>query len=54
LGVYINLTHIVEKIGIDNLRKEFEDVEELVANAKPIPETDREKQFIERLTKEAL
>jgi uncharacterized protein (TIGR01319 family) len=54
LGVYINLTHIVEKIGIDNLRKEFEDVEELVANAKPIPETDREKQFIERLTKEAV
>lgn len=54
LGVYVNLPHIVEKIGIDNLKKEFEDAEELVANAKPIPQTDREKQFIERLTKEAV
>lgn len=54
LGVYVNLPHIVEKIGMENLKKEFEDAEELVANAKPIPETDREKQFIERLTKEAV
>jgi uncharacterized protein (TIGR01319 family) len=54
LGVYVNLPHIVEKIGIDNLKKEFPDVEELVANAKPIPQTDREKEFIERLTKEAV
>jgi len=54
LGVYVNLTHIVEKIGLENLKKEFEDAEELIKNAKPIPETDREKQFIERLTKEAV
>lgn len=54
LGVYVNLPHIVEKIGMDNLKKEFPDAEELVANAKPIPETDREKEFIERLTKEAV
>ncbi|MDF2889741.1 MAG: mismatch repair protein MutL [Clostridia bacterium] len=54
LGVYVNLAHIVEKIGIENLKKEFPDAEELVENAKPIPETDREKEFIERLTKEAV
>ena len=54
LGVYVNLPHIVEKIGMDNLKKEFPDVLELVANAKPIPQTDREKEFIERLTKEAV
>ena len=54
LGVYVNLAHIVEKIGLENLKKEFEDAEELINNAKPIPETDREKQFIERLTKEAV
>ncbi|OGO78953.1 MAG: DNA mismatch repair protein MutL [Clostridiales bacterium GWB2_37_7] len=54
LGVYVNLPHIVEKIGLENLKKEFEDAEELVGNAKPIPQTDREKQFIERLTKEAV
>jgi uncharacterized protein (TIGR01319 family) len=54
LGVYVNLPHIVEKIGMENLLKEFEDAEELVANAKPIPQTERERLFIERLTKEAV
>ena len=48
LGVYVNVMHVVEKIGIDNLK------EELLENYKPIPETDREKQFVERLTKEAV
>ncbi len=54
LGVYVNIAHIVEKIGMENLMKEFADAEELVKNAKPIPETDREKLFIERLTREAV
>lgn len=54
LGVYVNLAHIVEKIGLENLKKEFPDAEDLIKNAKPIPQTDREKQFIERLTKEAV
>lgn len=54
LGVFVNLPHIVEKIGLENLKKEFEDAEELINNAKPIPQTDREKQFIERLTREAV
>ncbi len=54
LGVYVNLLHIIEKIGLENLKKEFEDAEELIRNAKPIPQSDREKQFIERLAKEAV
>lgn len=54
LGVYVNIAHIVEKINMENLKKEFPDAEELLKNAKPIPETDREKEFIERLTKEAV
>lgn len=54
LGVYVNASHIVEKIGMDNLKKEFPDAEELLENYKPIPKTDREKQFVERLTKEAV
>ncbi|MFZ5351372.1 MAG: GlmL-related ornithine degradation protein [Bacillota bacterium] len=54
LGVFVNLPHVVEKIGLDNLMNEFADAEELIRNAKPIPETDREKEFIERLTKEAV
>ncbi|MDP4115543.1 MAG: GlmL-related ornithine degradation protein [Bacteroidota bacterium] len=54
LGVYINLKHIVEKIGMQELIKEFPDAAELIANAKPIPVSGREKEFIERLTKEAV
>ncbi|HBC30945.1 MAG TPA: DNA mismatch repair protein MutL [Clostridiales bacterium] len=54
LGVYVNVAHVVEKIGMDNLKKEFPDAEELLENYKPIPVTDREKQFVERLTKEAV
>ncbi len=54
LGVYVNLKHIVEKIGIDELRNEFENVEELVNKTHPIPETEEEKRFVERLTKEAV
>ncbi|MDD4439007.1 MAG: glutamate mutase L, partial [Tissierellia bacterium] len=54
LGVYVNVAHVVEKIGMDNLKKEFSDAEELLENYKPIPVTDREKQFVERLTKEAV
>lgn len=54
LGVYVNINHVVEKIGIDNLKKEFPDADEILANYKPIPKTDREKQFVERMTTEAV
>jgi uncharacterized protein (TIGR01319 family) len=54
LGVYVNVAHVVEKIGMDNLKKEFPDADELLENYKPIPVTDRERQFVERLTKEAV
>ncbi len=39
---------------MENLKKEFPDVDELLENYKPIPETEREKLFVERLTKEAV
>ncbi len=54
LGVFVNVSHVVERIGIDELKKEFEDAEMLIENIKPIPETDLEKKFVERLTKEAV
>jgi uncharacterized protein (TIGR01319 family) len=54
LGVYVNVMHVVEKIGMDNLKKEFADADEILASYKPIPVTDREKQFVERMTKEAV
>ena len=51
---FANITHVVEKIGMDNLKKEFPDAEEILSTYKPIPETDRERQFVERLTREAV
>ncbi|HHZ03338.1 MAG TPA: DNA mismatch repair protein MutL [Tissierellia bacterium] len=54
LGVYVNVNHVVERIGMEELKKEFPDSEELLENYKPIPETEREKEFVERLTKEAV
>lgn len=54
LGMYVNHMHVVERIGMEALTKEFPDVKELLTNIKPIPQTDREKEFIERLTKEAV
>ncbi|HOE57244.1 MAG TPA: GlmL-related ornithine degradation protein [Bacillota bacterium] len=54
LGVYVNLAHIVEKIGLENLKSEFQDTEELIKSIKSIPGTDREIKFVERITKEAV
>lgn len=54
LGVFVNVNHVVEKIGMENLKKEFPEAEKLLDNYRPIPETDEEKQFVERLTKEAV
>lgn len=54
LGVFVNANHVVERIGIEELKKEFPDTDELLANYKPIPESDRERQFVERLTLEAV
>jgi uncharacterized protein (TIGR01319 family) len=54
LGVFVNLNHVVDKIGLEELQRNFPDVEELINKAKPIPETVREKEFIEHLTTEAV
>ncbi|GAU76929.1 GlmL-related ornithine degradation protein [Fusibacter sp. 3D3] len=58
LGVYINMTHIVEMIGIENLSKELnmdeETIKILVAEHVPIPKTPEQFAFVERLTKEAI
>jgi len=54
LGVYVNSMHIVEKIGLEKLKEEFPNAEQLIENIKPIPETKEEIKFVERLTKEAV
>ncbi|MFA7621863.1 MAG: GlmL-related ornithine degradation protein [Aminobacteriaceae bacterium] len=54
LGVFLNLNHIAEQIDMDKLRKDFPEADELIAYANPIPQTEREIQFIERMAREAL
>lgn len=55
LGVYVNMKNIVELIGIDKLKDELKlDIDNLIENHKPIPQTKDEVKFVERLTKEAV
>jgi uncharacterized protein (TIGR01319 family) len=58
LGVYVNMKNIVEMIGIERLSKglgfDEERVRELIDNHRPIPVTNEEKAFVERLTLEAV
>lgn len=54
LGVYVNMQNIVEAIGRKELSKELnislEDLDDLILNHKPIPQTELEKRFVEILT----
>ena len=54
LGVFVNIPHIVEKIGLEELKKEFPNAEELIKNAKAIPVSQEEKAFVEKLTQTAI
>lgn len=54
LGVFVNANHVIEKIGVDELKKEFPDLDEIIAGYKAIPQNDRERKFVERLTEEAV
>lgn len=57
LGVYINMKNIVDMIGVDTILKEMnmeeDELDILINNHKPIPETDQERSFVEVLTKYA-
>ena len=53
LGVFVNIPHIVEKIGIDELARMFPNAQALIETAAAIPETDEQKRFIEHLTRSA-
>ncbi|MCK8059018.1 MULTISPECIES: GlmL-related ornithine degradation protein [unclassified Fusibacter] len=58
LGVYINMHNIVDLIGIDTLVKDLgyseHEVKHLIDNHVPIPKSEQQKRFVERLTKEAV
>lgn len=54
LGVYINMNNIVEIVGKEELVKELnitiEELENIISLHKPIPESELEKAFVEKLT----
>ncbi len=55
LGVYLNMKNIVELIGKEALQEEMDfDIEEMMENHVPIPQTDKQIQFAERLSREAV
>jgi uncharacterized protein (TIGR01319 family) len=58
LGVYVNMKNVVELIGIERIAKDMtlseEQVRELIDGHQPIPMTDLQKRFVERLTEEAV
>ncbi len=58
LGVYINMKNIVELIGKETLQKNLEMDDEslnyIIENHVPIPKTEAQVKFVERLTKEAI
>lgn len=53
LGVFVNIQNIAERIGMDELTREFPNARELIDTAPPIPETDEQKRFIGRLARAA-
>lgn len=58
LGVYVNMCNIVDLIGVPKLQSDLEmdekQVDYLIENHMPIPMTDEQKKFVERLTEEAV
>ena len=57
IGVYVNMRNIVKLIGKENIMSSLdmdgESLDKFLDNHKPIPETKKEKDFVELLTKEA-
>ncbi len=55
LGVYVNMSNIVNLIGSETLRKELSfNISMIMEKYKPIPESENEKTFVERLALEAV
>lgn len=56
LGVYVNMKNIVDLIGKEKLQKELKDldIDEIMNDYLPIPKTQQQIKFVERLTKESV
>ncbi|MFO7881633.1 MAG: GlmL-related ornithine degradation protein [Kosmotogaceae bacterium] len=51
LGVFINAERVVNYIGIDQLKQEFSEIENLLNTISPYPKTPAQEQFISRLAR---
>ncbi|ABS61500.1 GlmL-related ornithine degradation protein [Fervidobacterium nodosum] len=49
LGLYVNAHNVIEMMGEENLRKQFEDYDELLSRISPYPQGDRDEYFISKL-----
>ncbi|MBO8161486.1 MAG: glutamate mutase L [Thermosipho sp. (in: Bacteria)] len=49
LGLFVNANTVIELMGEDNLKKEFDDFDELVSRISPYPKSERDEYFISRL-----
>lgn len=54
LGVFVNIAHVIEKIGMASLINDCPDAERLMRDVKPIPAEPDEILFTERLTLECV
>jgi uncharacterized protein (TIGR01319 family) len=54
LGIYINATHVIDLIGIDNIKNNFSNYNELLNNLSPFPNNDSEEKFCAFLAKYCL
>ncbi len=54
LGVYVNIPQVVEKIEENELYSKFPNADQLILNAKPIPQSEEEIKFVEFLTEVAI
>ncbi|PWJ96223.1 uncharacterized protein (TIGR01319 family) [Oceanotoga teriensis] len=51
LGLYVNAHNVIDLIGENELRKEFEDYDDLIKNLSPYPQNDRQEMFVSTLAK---
>lgn len=49
LGLYVNAHNVIEMMGEENLKREFEDFTDLVNRISPYPRSDRDEYFISKL-----
>jgi len=49
LGLFVNVHNVIEMMGKDTLRKEFDDYDELMARISPYPQLERDEYFISKV-----